>query len=357
MHPVRPRLKPALRRFWRDGTTLQFGLDPTRAVVIAGLDRRRAQLVDRLDGTVDVPALHAVATTLGLTGGAVDDLLGLLGGSGLLEDAAGDEDVWNALDREERDRLAPDVSAASIARTHAPSGVSVLARRQGAAVGVLGSGRVGASVATLLAAAGIGTVVVDDAATTRPADLAPAGLTPEQLGARRQDAATRTLRRAAPSVRTRLPATRRIADLVILASDGGATDARHGERLVRSGVAHLYAGVRDATGIVGPLVLPGQSSCLRCHDLHRSDRDPAWPSIAAQLAVNGRHRVETCDVVLATAVAAHAGLQVLAAVDGDGTPSAVDGTIEIAQADGRTRRRSWLSHPACGCSWGAPDPD
>jgi nicotinamidase-related amidase len=41
--------------------------------------------------------------------------------------------------------------------------------------------------------------------------------------------------------------------------------------------------VRDGTGLVGPLVIPGVTSCLRCADLHRSDRDAAWPALAAQL--------------------------------------------------------------------------
>ena len=62
-------------------------------------------------------------------------------------------------------------------------------------------------------------------------------------------------------------------------------------------------------------------------------------------------RVAACDTVLATAVAAHAALQALAFLDGDPAPPAVDGTLEISQADGRVRRRSWGVHPACGCSW------
>ena len=56
--------------------------------------------------------------------------------------------------------------------------------------------------------------------------------------------------------------------------------------------------------------------------------------------------------MLATAVAAHAALQVLAYLDGDPAPPAVDGTLEIALADGRVRRRRWAAHPACGCAWG-----
>ncbi|HSR22241.1 MAG TPA: thiamine biosynthesis protein ThiF, partial [Candidatus Eisenbacteria bacterium] len=142
------------------------------------------------------------------------------------------------------------------------------------------------------------------------------------------------------------------------------------DQLVRRGLPHLFATVREGTGVVGPLVLPGRSSCQRCHDLRRADRDPAWPSIAAQLAGAAPADPPPCDVVLATAVAAHAALQVLAFVDTvdgvdgsagfdgreratatDGPPLAVDGTLEISQADGRVRRRSWSMHPLCGCGW------
>ena len=348
---VRPRLKPGLRRIWRDSATLQLGWDPARAVVLTGLDPGRAQLVEALDGSADVAGLRRAATRLGLTQHAVDDLLGVLDGSGLLEDADTEERAARRIDRAERDRLAADAAAASLARPHAPSGLAVLDRRRRAAVTVVGAGRVGAPVSTLLAAAGIGTVAVEDAGTTRLADVAPGGLVPEHVGARRQDAVGRAMRRLSTSVRTSLPAGRQRPDLVVLARDSGLADPRHGERLVRAGVAHLYAGVRDVTGVVGPLVLPGRSSCQRCHDLHRTDRDPGWPAVAASMAGGGRAPVEPCDVALATAVAAHAVLQVLAWVDGAGPPSAVDGTVEIAQGDGRVRRRSWAVHPGCGCGW------
>ena len=113
--------------------------------------------------------------------------------------------------------------------------------------------------------------------------------------------------------------------------------------------------------MIGPLVVPGRSSCLRCHDLHRCDRDPAWPRLAAQLATDPSRPARgasapvasACDVTLAAAVAAHAVMQALAFLDGQVTPSAVDGTVEVSLPDGGMRRRSWTPHPGCGCAWGA----
>jgi hypothetical protein len=355
---VRPQLKPALRRLWRDGTTLQLGPDPARAVVIGGLDARSARLVESLDGSQDLTGLHATAARMGIGSTQVDDLLVLLARSGVLEDAAADHSVLGAIPRDERDRLAPDLAAASLARPGADGGgVGVISRRRSRVVAVHGAGRVGAALAALLAAAGVGTLVVEDAATTVWGDVSPAGLGPDDVGARRQDAASRAVRRFAPSVRTRAGTSGSLTPhIAVVTGEPVGHDARAVDRLVRAGVPHLFARVRDVTGLVGPLVLPGRSSCQRCHDLHRADRDPAWPSIAAQLSSAGRHRVVAGDVVLATAVAAHAGLQVLAFLDGDPAPPTLDGTLEIGQPDGLVRRRSWSAHPACGCAWHRSDP-
>lgn len=347
---MRPQLKPALRQVWRDATTLQLGLDPDRAVVISGLDAGAARLVESLDGSRDLPAVLATAAELGVEPVRADILLDLLSRSGVLDDSSADQGPLRRLARGERERLAPDFAAASVVRGDSNGGVDVLARRQTMTVAVHGAGRVGASLTSLLAAAGVGCVVVIDECLTLPADVAPGGLRIDDIGARRQDAAARVAKAAAPSVRTSMPRSHAQPDLAVIAVvellSPGLPD-----QLLRASVPHLFAMVREGTGVVGPLVLPGRSSCHRCHDLYRCDRDPAWPRIAAQLSDGSGTRVLACDVALATAVAAQAALQVLAFLDGNQTPPSVDGTLEIEQADGRVRRRSWSSHPACGCRW------
>jgi hypothetical protein len=155
------------------------------------------------------------------------------------------------------------------------------------------------------------------------------------------------VQRAAPSL-PRLPVAR--PDLVVLAS--GRDDVRdRARRLVLDGTAHLLVEVREATGVVGPLVLPGRTPCLRCLDLTRSDLDPAWPVLAHQLSAAGDGDTG-CDGPLALAVAAQAAMQVLAVVDGTTVPAALGGTLELALPDWRWRRRTWPLHRDCGC--GAP---
>ena len=350
MPAARPQLKPALRRIWRDASTLQLGVDPGYAVVISGLDQRCARLVDALDGTRERSDVVAAARRLGVDPTRAHELLGLLERSGVLDDASADRRALAALSQGDRDRLAPDLAAASLVHGTEDGGVAVLTRRRNAVVAVRGAGRVGAAVTTLLAAAGVGTLVVEDSGIAAASDVTPAGPGSTDVGASREDAAIRAARRVSPGLRRALPRGRRDPDLVVLSPDrSGLGDLP--DRLVGRGVVHLFAQVRDVTGVVGPLVLPGRSSCARCHDLHRADRDPAWPSVAAQLTDTARQRATACDVVLATAVAAQAAAQVLAYLDGDPAPPAVDGTIELAQADGRVRRRGWTIHPLCGCGW------
>ncbi|MGB8403870.1 MAG: cyclodehydratase, partial [Mycobacterium sp.] len=71
-------------------------------------------------------------------------------------------------------------------------------------------------------------------------------------------------------------------DLVVL-SDFLVADPRMVRDLQAARVPHLPVRIRDGVGLIGPLVLPGVTSCLNCADLHRGDRDAAWPAVATQL--------------------------------------------------------------------------
>ncbi|MBJ7401737.1 cyclodehydratase [Mycolicibacterium sp.] len=140
-------------------------------------------------------------------------------------------------------------------------------------------------------------------------------------------------------------------DLVVLA-DSLASDPRLLRDLHVARVPHLPVRVRDGTGMVGPLVIPGVTSCLGCADLHRTDRDAAWPALAIQL----REVIAHADhpTVLATAALALAQLQhIIGAVRGTDPPGAppatFNATIEVNVAAHTIRARRWSRHPLCGC--------
>ncbi|MBV9352627.1 MAG: TOMM precursor leader peptide-binding protein [Mycobacterium sp.] len=141
-------------------------------------------------------------------------------------------------------------------------------------------------------------------------------------------------------------------DLVVL-SDYLVADPRMVRDLRAEGVPHLLVRVRDGTGLVGPLVIPGVTSCLDCADLHRRDRDAAWPVLAAQL----RDTVGTADraTLLATAALALSQVhRVIGAVHGlaapnQEPPSALNATLEFDLHAGSIVTRQWTKHPLCSC--------
>jgi bacteriocin biosynthesis cyclodehydratase domain-containing protein len=141
-------------------------------------------------------------------------------------------------------------------------------------------------------------------------------------------------------------------DLVVL-SDFLIADPRMVRDLHHQGVAHLLVRVRDGIGLVGPLVIPGVTSCLGCADLHRRDRDAAWPAICAQL----RETVGVADraTVLATAALALSQVnRVIAAVHGQeaaatGPPQTLNATLEFDLQSGVIVTRPWARHPLCSC--------
>jgi hypothetical protein len=143
------------------------------------------------------------------------------------------------------------------------------------------------------------------------------------------------------------------ADLVVL-SDYLVADPRMVRELHAGGVPHLPVRVRDGTGLVGPLVIPGVTSCLGCADLHRSERDAAWPAVAAQL----RGTVGNADraTVLATAaLALNQVNRVIAAVCGaqvvpdPAPPPTLNATLEFDVGAGAIVCRHWSRHPLCSC--------
>src|SRR4051794_41466172 len=82
------------------------------------------------------------------------------------------------------------------------------------------------------------------------------------------------------------------------------------------GVPHLFVQVRETTALIGPLVVPGRSTCWRCVQIARADRDPCWPALAAQLT-GAPASVEPADVSLCTAAASLAVMHALGWLDRD----------------------------------------
>jgi bacteriocin biosynthesis cyclodehydratase domain-containing protein len=116
-------------------------------------------------------------------------------------------------------------------------------------------------------------------------------------------------------------------------------------------VAHLPVVSQGHRVLIGPLVTPGRGPCLRCLDLHRCDRDPAWPALLAQLALPAPVAPAPAVSPETTLTAIAAGLSAMVvhtALDGQEVPRGV--SLEVSLPWPRVEQRRWTDHPLCGCT-------
>ncbi|MGW6793999.1 TOMM precursor leader peptide-binding protein [Streptomyces chartreusis] len=357
-----PLVKPSLRRGWRDLNTVQFGMTPAHALTLGPMDTATGSFLDLLNGTRGLELLREEGRRMDLPDGHVDGLVRRLAGAGLLDDAKGGGPAGDTLRRKKEvlDRLRPDLASLSLTTSEPGEAMSRLTARRSLRVQVRGAGRVGSMIASLLSAAGVGDVDVRDVGRVEPCDVAPGGLPAETVGDRRDEAARRSARRCAPDRPPRRgphspPGEETTGhSLVIIAPrDDVAVHAPSpsaAEPLVASGTPHLYAGVVEGTGVVGPLVLPGETACAGCLNEGRTDRDPAWPRLVAQWRSGSRRarEVRPCDLTLATTVAGLAAAHALTFLDGR-VPSSAGARWEVSLPGLTWHARPVWAHPACSC--------
>ncbi len=340
------QIKPGLCQLWRGPATVQIGLDARRGTVLDGLTGSDRELVKRLSEGLD--SRQALTGPPSQRSARTRRLLDLLAEARVLVRSRTGRAALTRLGPA-RDRLADDAQIWSIAHGAAGDGWELLAARAARTVEIAGAGRTGTALAATLASAGVGTVRISDPHPVRPADVAPAGPLACDIGIPRQEAARQAIARIGCPAAAGDDTTEPRPDLVVLVEHPVA-DAFGADRLLAADVPHLSVVLAEAGILVGPLVVPGHGPCLRCLDLHRGDRDPAWPRLLAQLLAGRRERAreETASAGLAASLAA---LQVLAYLDGISVPSSIGATLEIDLPDGLVSRRPWPAHPRCGCHW------
>ena len=287
---MRPQLRPGLHVLRRDVHTVQLGLDWPGVVVLPDSPALQAVLA-AVDGIRDITAV--VLTAARRAGvdepecrAALDVLL----------------DCGALVDRCQQPRGAVTEAAwASAWLLAGPDGRAsdVLAARRERSVEVWGEGQVAERVSELLPRGG-------------------------------------------------LRVAERQADVVVVASDHEPSRSIS-DLAMSDGRPHLWAVVRELVGVVGPLVDPGRTACLRCIDQARSESDPAWPTLVESSAAR-RARVHACDPMLATLVACWT-VQELAVWASDQRAQTLGRTVEIPLGTGVVEATRFDAHPTCGCGW------
>jgi hypothetical protein len=362
-------LLPGLTPLWRGPSTLQLGVDPRRAVVLDLPNPIAAGLLDLLDGERSEPAILAAAQRRGIDQHDARALLETLRRHRLV--AAGHTFLPRSLPVEARRRLVAEAGSLAMVRTapgeHRPAGdgppdtpAEALRRRSRARVRVSGRGRLAVPIAVALATAGVGHVEPVLLGELEPGELAVAPGTPGagdgSSGSASRDrtaAARQAIAVLAPGTRTHALARREDATFVVQVGPPTTPVALYA--LAQRRIPHLSVALRDGMAVVGPLVQPGGRPCLSCVELHRTDRDPAWPGLAAQLATPdakarwpGGPPVPACAASTALLAVGFATAEVLRYLDREPRPQP-GVTLEISSS-AVVRQRTWSPHPACDCT-------
>lgn len=124
-------------------------------------------------------------------------------------------------------------------------------------------------------------------------------------------------------------------------------EPRRAALLMASEIAHLPIELAGDRVHVGPLVIPGHTACLTCDHTRRTELDPSWPLLAAQMIGGEAPATDPALVIEAAVLAAR-----LLRMPPDETPeSSLSVTVSSAHA-----RRVWHVHrPHAQCSCRSPE--
>jgi len=344
----RPTIKPWLPRVWRDGETLQIGAQPDIGVVVAGVDAGLARWLGGLDGSRAESEVLAEATAAGLDVATARALLSGLNRSGVLLPGPVD-----ALQLEDSGPLLPELVNLTAVHASSQHGNQALTARARRHVVIDGANRVGVPLGALLAASGVGRLSFLDTEPVRRCDAGVGGLSLDDEGKPRVGAALQAVRRISTAEHMLTDPEQHSVDLHILCQPWTAHDPLQARGLTDQ-IAHLAVAVRSDTVVIGPLVVPGRTSCLQCAEMHRTDRDPRWPTVAAQLVATSNRAMHQPTSLLAALAAALAAGQVLDHLDGLRSPAVLDATLELHPPDWQLHRRLWPPHPDCDCLAAGP---
>jgi molybdopterin-synthase adenylyltransferase len=262
-------------------------------LALPGEDGRVRAILAALDGRRTVEEAQAGLREQGLrlADGELGAFVEELAGHGVLEDAALDERLLSATERERFDRQLRYFGDVAEARPRAALQVAL----REATVAVLGLGGLGGVAACLLARCGVGALIGVDHDAVELSNLSRQLLYEEEdLGAAKVAVAERRLR--AIDRELRLEARERVlrteddvleaiagAGFVVAAVDwpvGEITRAVNGACL-RAGVPWIAMSQHPPLARVGPTYVPGRTGCFACQE---AEHHEAFPLLGEYLA-------------------------------------------------------------------------
>lgn len=316
--PARPWTRDDVPLVWRSDTCVEIGWPPQQ-VRLDGVDPAHVAWLLSLQGQRELADALALGAGRGLRHAHMRRLLRAGVRSGLIDDASQMPQSLRDAPAHLRQAIAADVVAARHLHGGTPRARDIIDRRQRAEVAIQGSGPVAEAVALVLTCSGVGSIAQDRATHS---------------GSKRHRRATH----------------QRACHVLC---DTAHPDAAADPDAMALDIPHLAVAVTGARAVIGPLVIPGRTSCLRCRDLHLADADATWPRAAVQWAAR---RPGPAAAGLAHLSGAWAALHALAVIDAGSAEvqaPAINAALIVGLPDAAVAIESRPPHPLCGCLWPA----
>ena len=314
-----PVLAPGVNALLRDREHIQVGLHPSNALIIP---LALAQpLLNCMDGTHSVTEINKLLEVEGFTSHDVQSTVRLLADRNLIIDSR------------------------SSSRQH-PITQQV--------IHIHGGGRLGTTLAVLLAQNPVVDVRVIDRTPVTLTDMIPWGASRIDIGLPRQtvaDLLVERVQRGTVARHQRLSSAKQ-PDLIILAPDPVADwpwlDPMSTNVLIANDQPHMAITYCSSTVHISHVITPGVTACLSCMHHTLTDQDPAWPALTNQLF--GRTTPDDAALELITFAAVIAAQKLSSKIVGD-VNDACDLFTQLTWPDLARSDHKPNRHPACGCAW------
>lgn len=305
-------LAPGTHLLTRSDGSIQIGIDPHRCLVVP---------------PQSVPALR------GWLNGADDTQVPAGLGAMLQTPAEPGDEIMDAVQRVNLSKLSATASARTEVQVH-------------------GLGRLGMTVALVLAGSGLPHVRAFDNRAVTMDDITPWGASRIDVGGRRDHVfATIMGRVRRDAVHRQIYPARTERSLAVFAADQKADWPWFDPGLVDGCMArdtpHIMATATARAAAISSIITPGTGGCLRCAFEARTDLDAEWPLLSAQIATKAT--IDTAPLPLIASTALTMVSRVLSWLTDDAPQVPLLTTMRWPGYD--TVSELWPAHPRCGCSW------
>ena len=341
-------IKSGVHILWRNKNEIQIGIDPSKSLIVEAQIGKH--ILELCDGTRTMQNVIDEMKQGVSSHETIRNLLKLLCEHGLIVEQGNFQSNEISI---KKNAVLHNSEARFLAQRDLSNPSGVFANRLSADIHIYGAGRLGMTIALLLATGGFQKIFVKDDQVTTASDLSAWGASRIDIGMRRDKVAMQLIERVQAGATQRMGNSQNTEAhrLRILVPDCVADypwiSPEQSDGCLASDTPHIFATLAGSHSMMSSIIQPGINGCIRCMHSYLADRDPAWPIVCAQLIGRTSADISPTGLVMTTA------LKVVARVSEwfDSAKNQAN-LIEVnSWPDGLTQNIWNEPHPACGCGW------